>query len=46
MFSYIKFGFNWDPIQFEYNKHLQKYEEANGSISYLKSKTVKQLVSL
>ena len=44
--SYIKFAFNWDPIQFEYNKHLQKYEEANGFISYLQSKTVKQLVSL
>ena len=28
------------------NKHLQKYEETNGSISYLKSNIVKQLVSL
>ena len=24
---YIKFAFNWDPIQFEDNKHLQKFEE-------------------
>ena len=44
--NYIKFAFKWDPIQFEDNKHLQKYEETNGSISYLKSNTVKQLVSL
>ena len=44
--SYIKFAFKGDPIQFEDNKHLQKYEETNGSISYLKSNTVKQLVSL
>ena len=41
-----KFTLRWDPIQFEDNKHLQKYEETNGSISYLKSNTVKQLVSL
>ena len=44
--SYTKFGFKWDPIQFEGNKHLQKYENTNGSISYLKSNTVEQLVSL
>ena len=44
--SYTKFAFKWDPIQFEDNKHLQKYEETNGSIFYLKSNTVKQLVSL
>ena len=44
--NYTKFAFIWDPIQFEGNKHLQKYEETNGSISYLKSNTVKQLVSL
>ena len=44
--NYTKFAFKWDPIQFEENKHLQKYEETNGSISYLKSNTVKQLVSL
>ena len=44
--NYIKFAFKWDPIQFEENKHLQKYEETNGSISYLKSNTCKQCVSL
>ena len=26
--SYTKFAFKWDPIQFEDNKHLEKYEEA------------------
>ena len=45
-YSYTKFAFEWDPTQFEDNKQLQKYEETNGSISYLKSNTVKQLVSL
>ena len=44
--SYTKFALRWDPIQFEDNKHLQKYEERDGYISYLKSNTVKQLVSL
>ena len=44
--SYTKFALRWDPIQFEDNKHLQKYEETNGSFSHLKSNTVKQLVSL
>ena len=44
--NYTKFAFIWDPMQFEGNKHLQKYEETDGSISYLKSNTDKQLVSL
>ena len=44
--TYTRFVFKWDPIQVEDNKHLQKYEETDGSISYLKSNTVKQLVSL
>ena len=44
--SFTKFACKWDPIQFEENKHIQKYEETNGSIFYLKSNTVKQLVSL
>ena len=42
----LKLHQRWDPIQFEDNEHLQKYEETDGSISYLKSNTVKQLVSL
>ena len=44
--SFTKFALRWDPIQFEDNKLLQKYEETDGSISYLKSNVVKQLVSL
>ena len=44
--SYTNFALRWDPIQFKDNRHLQKYEETNGSISYLKSNTVKQLESL
>ena len=36
----------WDPIEFEENRHLQKYEESDGSITYLQTKTVKQLISL
>ena len=43
---YTKFALRWDPIQFQENKHFQKYEETNESTSYLKSNTVKQLVSL
>ena len=44
--SYTKFAVRWDPIQFKDNKHLQKYEETYGSISYLKSNKVMQLVNL
>ena len=36
----------WDPIQFEENRHLQKYEEPDGSITYLQTSTVKQLIGL
>ena len=36
----------WDHIQFEDIRHLQEYEETNGSIAYLKTNTVKQLISL
>ena len=42
---YTKFAFRCEPTQFEGNKHLPKYE-TNGSTSYLKSNTVKQLVNL
>ena len=44
--SYTKFALRWVPIQFKDNTHLLKYEETDGSISYLKTNTVKQLVSL
>ena len=44
--DYTDLVITWDPIQFEENRHLQKYEESVGSIIYLKTNTVKQLVSL
>ena len=36
----------WDPIEFEEDRHLQKYEESDGSITYLQFHTVKQLIGL
>ena len=35
-----------DPIEFDENKHLQNYEESDGSITYLQTNTVKHLVGL
>ena len=34
--DYTDLVITWDPIQFEDNRHLQEYEETNGSIAYLK----------
>ena len=36
----------WDPIAFGENRNHPKYEDSNGSITYLQSITVKQLISL
>ena len=36
----------WDPIEFGENRQLQKYEGSDGSITYLQSNTVKQLIGL
>ena len=36
----------WDPIEFEENRHLQKYEESDGSVTCLQSNIVKQLIGL
>ena len=44
--SYTKVALRWDNIKLEDNNHLQKYEETDGSSSYLKTNTVKQLVIL
>ena len=44
--SYTKYALRWDPMEFKDIRHLQKYEETDGSISYLKTNTVKQFVSL
>ena len=46
IFDYTDLVISWDPILFEDNRHLQQYEETNGSIAYLKTNTVKQLVCL
>ena len=36
----------WDPIEFAENRNLQKYQDSNGNITHLHSKTVKLLTSL
>ena len=44
--DYTNLVITLDPIEFEENRHLQKYEEPDGSITYLQSNTVKQLIGL
>ena len=44
--KYTDFVFRWDPMQFGSHMHLQKYVENDGSVAYLKSNTVKQIVGL
>ena len=44
--DYTNLVITWDPIEFGQNRNLQKYEDSNGSITYLQSNTVKQLISL
>ena len=44
--DYTDLVITWDPIEFEENRNLQKYEESNGFITYLQSNTVKQLIGL
>ena len=44
--DYTDLVITWDPLQFEDNRHLQEYEETNGSISHLKTNAVKQILSL
>ena len=44
--NYIDLLITWDHKQFQDNRHLQEYEELDGSIAYLQVNTVKQLVSL
>ena len=40
------FWLSWDPTDFEDIRLLQKYTESNGSVVYLPSSTVKNLISL
>ena len=44
--NYNDLVITWDPIEFEDNRHLQEYEDHDGSIAYLQANPVKQLVSL
>ena len=46
IFDYTNLVITWDPIEFDENRHLQKCEESDGSITYLQSNTVKQLIGL
>ena len=44
--DYTDLVITWDPIQFEETRHLQKYDESDGSITYLQTNRVKQLIGL
>ena len=40
------FALKWDPSRFKLDTYLQTYQETDGSLAYLKSHTVRKLVSL
>ena len=44
--KYTMFALKWDPIQFKHDIHLQKYQETDGSLAYLKGITIRKLVGL
>ena len=44
--KYTIFALKWNPTQFKLDIHLQMYQETYGSLAYLKSHTVRKLVSL
>ena len=44
--KYTMFALKWNPTQFKLDIHLQMYQETDGSLAYLKSHTVRKLVSL
>ena len=44
--NYTDLLITWDPLQLEDNRHLQRYEEPDGSSTYLQTNTVKQLIGL
>ena len=46
LFDYTNLVITWDPIEFEENRNLQKYENSNGNITHLQCNAVKQLTSL
>ena len=44
--KYTMFALKWDPTQFKLDINLQTYQETDGSLAYLKSHTIRKLVSL
>ena len=44
--KYTMFALKWNPTQFKLDIHQQMYQEADGSLAYLKGHTVRKLVSL
>ena len=44
--KYTMFALKWNPTQFKLDIHMQMYQETDGSLAYLKSHTVRKLVSL
>ena len=45
-FKHTHLVVTWDPIEFEVNSNYQKYQEPDGTFSYLHPNLVKQLVGL
>ena len=43
--KYMMFAIKWNPTQFKLDIHLQMYQETDGSLAYLKSHTIRKLVS-
>ena len=43
--KYTVFAVKWNPTQLKLDIHLQMYQETDGSLAYLKSHTVRKLVS-
>ena len=44
--GYTNLVIAWDPIENGENRNHHRYEDSDGSITYLQSNTVKQLISL
>ena len=44
--KYTMFALKWNPTQVKLDIHLQMYQEADGTLAYLKGHTVRKLVSL
>ena len=44
--KYTMFAIKWDPTQSKLDINLQTYQEADGSLAYLKGHTIRKLASL